>query len=180
MGAAALIAVNPLMSLIGSSIQNDYLSFVLIAATVLLAIRVVREPDSALLLHVGLGALIGLATLTKVVAAAVLPALLFVYVVQHASLRRRALWTGAAALGFVVVTGWWFARNLTLYGDLTGGRGIARLGISFPPLRIQSLGDVASWMSSIVGYLYAPVEYYRNVLKAPGPVPRRQPCSCSS
>ena len=58
-------------------------------------------------------------------------------------------------------------RNVLVYGDLTGARGLARIGVAFPPLRIDSVSDLSTFVGGIVSYVYIPVEYYRNVLQSP-------------
>ena len=145
-----------------------------------------RRPERqtrASLLHLGLGALIGLATLTKVVAAAVLPALVIVYLMHRASpRRRRALGPGrqrsgsSSVTGLVVRSATWRCTGISPAVEVWRDWESPSLRLRIHGARVTSRPG----LSSIVGYLYAPVEYYRNVLKAPGPVPRRQPCSCSS
>ena len=53
------------------------------------------------------------------------------------------------------------------YGDLTGASGLARIGVAFPPLRIDSASELSTFVGGIVSYVYIPVEYYRNVLPSP-------------
>jgi hypothetical protein len=164
---AALIATMPLLVAIGGSIQNDFLTFVLIALVVVLGIGLLRQRDSPAPVHFLLGVLIGVAVLSKIVALALVPALVLAYLAHPAGARRRLIWVLAAGAGFVATSGWWFVRNVLLYGDLTGARGLARLGVSFPPLRLDSLSDVSTLVGSIVSYVYVPVEYYRNLLHSP-------------
>ena len=167
--AAAIVATTPLLLMIGGSIQNDFLCFVLIALSLVVGMRLLRRPDSSWPTHLGLGVLIGLAILTKVVALALVPALALGYLAHRATWDRRLRWVMAAGVGVAVTSGWWFVRNLLTYGDLTGSRGMARLGIVFPPLRWTGSADAATWFGNIVSYVYIPVEYYRNVLRSPTP-----------
>ena len=167
--ASAVVATTPLLLMIGGSIQNDYLCFVLIAVSLLAGMRLLQKPDSSWPAHLGLGVLVGLAILTKVVALALVPALVLGYLTHRASGRRRLSWLTAAGIGVVATSGWWFIRNLVIYGDLTGSRGMERLGIVFPPLRWTGTADAAAWFGNIVSYVYIPVEYYRNVLCSPAP-----------
>ena len=165
--AASVVALNPLLLAISGSVQNDYLSITVGAVSVALAARMLRDGDDRLLHHAGIGALIGLTILVKVVAVSLLPALLVGYAVQPAPLAARARRALAAVAGCLAVCGWWFVRNLLLYGDLTGANGMADIGILFPPLRLDGVGDVAGWLGSVVSYAFVPVEYHRNVFDAP-------------
>ena len=165
-----MIATTPLLLAVGGSIQNDYLCFVLIAACLVIGMRLLLRPDSSWAAHLALGVVVGLAILTKVVALALIPALVLGYLLHRAALRTRLGWAVAAGLGVAATSGWWFVRNLLVYGDLTGANGMARMGIVFPPLRWTGLGDVAAWFGNIVSYVYIPVEYYRNVLRSPTPL----------
>lgn len=168
--AAVVIATTPLLLAVGGSIQNDYLCFVLIAACLVIGMRLLRRPDASLAVHLALGVVAGLAILTKVVALALIPALVLGYLLHRASLRTRLGWALAAGLGVVATSGWWFVRNVLAYGDLTGVNGMARMGIVFPPLRWTGPSDITAWFGNIVSYVYIPVEYYRNVLRSPAPL----------
>jgi D-alanyl-D-alanine carboxypeptidase (penicillin-binding protein 5/6) len=165
--AAALAATLPLLGATGGSIQNDYLTFVFVAVALLFGIRLLRNREANWSAHLAFGALIGLAVLTKVNALALVPAALLGYLVSPAELRRRLTWVAVAGGGLVATCGWWFVRNVLVYGDLTGARGMARMGVVFPPLRWSGPGDVASWFGNLVSYVYIPVEYYRNLLQSP-------------
>ena len=136
--AAALVATVPLLGAVGGSIQNDYLTFVLVAAALLSGIRLLRNQAASWGGHLAFGALIGLAVLTKVNAVALVPAALLGYLVSAVSCRVRLIWLTSAGVGLVVTCGWWFARNLLVYGDLTGARGLARIGVDFPPSALVS------------------------------------------
>ena len=169
-GAASVLAVTPLLLMVGGSIQNDFLCFVLIAVALIAGMRLLRGPDGSWPGHLGLGVLIGLAILTKVVALALVPALVLGYLAHRAPWRRRLGWMVAAGVGVVATSGWWFVRNLVLYGDLTGASAMARLGITFPRQQWASVGDAVAWFGNIVSYVYIPVEYYRNVVRSPTPL----------
>lgn len=165
--AAALVATMPLLGAIGGSIQNDYLTFVIVAIALLVGVGILRNATSSWSSHLAFGALIGLAILTKINAIALVPAALLGYLATAAPKRTRLTWFVSAATGLVVTGGWWFVRNLVVYGDLTGAQGMARMGVAFPPLRWSGPGDVVAWFGNLVSYVYIPVEYYRNLLRAP-------------
>ncbi len=165
--AAGFVALNPLMLAIGGSVQNDYLSIALGTLAMLAAVRLLRDGGGTLLAHAAVGAIIGLAILTKVVAVSLLPALLIAYAAQSAPRAERARRALVAVAGCLAVSGWWFVRNLVVYGDLTGASGMASQGVSFPPMRISGLSELTTWLGTIVSYAFVPVEYYRNVINAP-------------
>jgi hypothetical protein len=165
--AATLVATMPLLAAIGGSIQNDYLTFVLIAVVVVLGVTLLRRADAPASTHLLLGVLIGVAVLTKIVALALVPALLLAYIAHPAPSRRLVSWGLAAATGLVASCGWWFVRNVLVYGDLTGAKGLPRIGVAFPPLRIDSAAEMSTLVGGIVSYVYIPVEYYRNALSSP-------------
>jgi D-alanyl-D-alanine carboxypeptidase (penicillin-binding protein 5/6) len=169
-GASTVLAVTPLLLMVGASIQNDFLCFVFIAVALIAGMRLLRRPNGSWLGHLGLGVLVGLAILTKVVALALVPALVLGYLAHRAPWPRRLGWMVAAGVGVLVTSGWWFVRNLVLYGDLTSASAMARLGITFPRQQWSSLGDAVAWFGNIVSYVYVPVEYYRNVLRSPTPL----------
>jgi D-alanyl-D-alanine carboxypeptidase (penicillin-binding protein 5/6) len=89
------------------------------------------------------------------------------YLVSPVDRRTRLKWAVAAGAGLALSCGWWFVRNVLVYGDLTGARGIARMGIVFPPLRWSGPADVVAWVGNFVSYVYIPVEYYRNLVQSP-------------
>ncbi len=166
--AAMLVAANPLMLAMGSTIQNDYLAMVVATVGVLLGIHLFQSREPLLRGHFALGVVVGLAILVKVVAVALLPAILITQVLRSGvATRVRAAQMLATTLAAAATSGWWFVRNLVLYGDLTGDQGIGSLGVGFPPMRLSSIEDVMTWVGSIVSYLFVPVEYYRNVIDAP-------------
>ena len=81
---------------------------------------------------------------------------------------RRALTTVVAFLGgTLAVCGWWFVRNVVLYGDPTAASAVARTGVSFDRYGLASPGDLGHIVQQIVTYLWLPTEYLRNLIGAP-------------
>ncbi len=116
--ATALLAFNPQFIFITASINNDALTSLLGAATVVLAVAANRRPGhwSAL----GLGLLLGLGVLTKFAGFALAPVALLA--VLWPAWRQRA-WrpvmprlAGVASVA-LLVAGWWYWGNFQLYGD---------------------------------------------------------------
>jgi 4-amino-4-deoxy-L-arabinose transferase-like glycosyltransferase len=133
LGAAALTAFMPMFAFISGSINNDNLVIPLCALALLIMIRQnkVALDDGPRLMkgYWVLGIVIGLAVLSKVsgVALLALAALTgFVVAWRRGLASRRNDWRHLFAAGLAIglpvlaLTGWWFWRNLQLYGDLFG------------------------------------------------------------
>lgn len=167
--AAGLVVLNPSLLAVAASAQNDYLCLVVAAVAALVALPALREggPRRALVL----GALVGLAVLVKVFAGALLVGFVVAVLLdRRRPLCPRVLDAVAATAGTVAVSGWWFVRNLVLYGDLTGAAAVDRTGVAFDPLAYEGIGSVLGWGRSLVSYAFVPTEYYRNAIEAPVPV----------
>jgi 4-amino-4-deoxy-L-arabinose transferase-like glycosyltransferase len=126
LGAAAIHAFTPMFIFISGSVNNDNLVVPLSSLALLMLIHLIQRPVSESIpwvRYLVLGVILGLAALTKTssLALTVLTAL----VVTVRAVRRRS-WAeffagGVATLvPLLAISGWWFARNLRLYGDLTG------------------------------------------------------------
>jgi hypothetical protein len=133
--AAGLTAFTPEFLFTAGAASNDNLVTALTTWGVYLALRVLRDgPHWRTTLALGL--LAGLAVLSKFSGVLLLPLALVTILLSVAldgskSLRLRRLvdrWPFVIChLSFVILffsalTGWWFVRNWTLYGDLTGTR----------------------------------------------------------
>lgn len=165
--AAGAVALNPTMLAIAASVQNDYLCIVLACCAGLVGCRALR-PAAGAQVATAAGILVGLAVLTKVTAAALLIAFVVAALADRRSgWGRRCARAGAAVFGTVLVSGWWFVRNVIEYGDPTGSSAVHRTGVSFPPLAFTGLGSVTAWIRSLISYGFAPTEYYRNAFHAP-------------
>jgi hypothetical protein len=121
-GATALLAFNPMFVYISSAISNDNLIILFTMLALWLALRAVRRGiNSREAVLAGLVA--GLALLTKVSGLLLLPlfALAYGLAAWHRREWRRAAKGLALVVGLaVLLSGWWFVRNLMLYGELTG------------------------------------------------------------
>ena len=153
--AAAAAALNPMLLAMSTSIQNDTLAILLAAGAVDVATSA-AEAGRRRMVVVGL--LVGLAMLTKITA---WPA----GVVLGAWLLWRRGWVSASlyAATVLVVAGWWFWRNLDLYGDLSGRGGVEAAGYDFPAIGL----DPVHIVRDVVTYLWLPTEYVRNTVSAP-------------
>ncbi len=141
-GAAALVAFNPMFLFINASVHDDPLAN-LVAAGVLYVTTRILVRGVTVRRGAVLGLLVGLAILTKLTCLLVLPtvglALLYGSLVGHGAVAaisdlarlgnraygvrdgwRQLLQVGATvALVALLVGGWWFVRNQILYGDPT-------------------------------------------------------------
>ena len=133
LSGAAVAGLTPMFLFISGSVNNDNLLIALSTAALWLLVRSLRRQDARprgvglqrgeLASYALLGALIGLAALTKVSALGLLP--LAALVLGWVAWRRRNwqlfFWGGAAVLGAAtLIAGWWYWRNWRLYGDPLG------------------------------------------------------------
>ncbi len=125
--AAALVAFNPQFAFMGGVVNNDNLVNCLTALSVALTLTCVRH-GFTWWRSLGLGLICGLAPLAKLggllaLAFAGLGLLLALRDQIGADKRGLLQVIGQSAIvlaAFAAVSGWWFVRNWTLYGDPTG------------------------------------------------------------
>jgi D-alanyl-D-alanine carboxypeptidase (penicillin-binding protein 5/6) len=153
--AAAAVGLNPMLLAMSTSIQNDTLAILLAAAAVDVATSG-EEAGRRRAFVVGL--LVGLAMLTKITAWPA-GAVLGAWLLWRRGWRAVALYAATV----LVVAGWWFVRNLDLYGDLTGRGGVEAAGYDFPAIGV----DPVHVVRDVVTYLWVPTEYVRNTVSAP-------------
>ncbi|MBI5567801.1 MAG: DUF2142 domain-containing protein, partial [Chloroflexi bacterium] len=122
--AAALVAFNPQFIYLSASVNNDNALIALAACSLYLLARLWRG-DRSRRIVLTLGAVIGLAVLAKL-GGLILLAFAIAVIGYLAVTRRAWRWSWQAVVTLmipvVIVAGWWFARNIQLYGDLTGTR----------------------------------------------------------
>ncbi len=129
LSAAAVNAFTPMFVFISGAVNNDNLTMTLCALALLLMIKRLRAPDEPATpgFRAGrwlpLGIVLGLAALTKTSALGLLP--LAAFTVPAVAWKRRS-WseffagTLATAVPVLLIAGWWYLRNVPLYGDVTG------------------------------------------------------------
>ncbi len=124
-GAAALVAFNPMFVFINASVHDDALADLVAAATLYVAARLlVRGPTTRR--AVALGILAGLGVLTKLTCLLVVPTVGLALLYRPLADRGHDGWREVVRLGGIVlglalfIGGWWFVRNVFLYGEPTG------------------------------------------------------------
>ncbi len=146
LGGMAFVAFNPMFLYMAGAINNDVIAAFSGGLVVLVCLRLLRAPEG---LHwrwgIGLGATYALALMSKFNLAAVglLVGLTATWVAWRRRQWRAWLAVAGVALGVTaLLAGWWFARNLALYGDPTGFQELTELwGVRDPR---QSLGLAVS------------------------------------
>jgi hypothetical protein len=124
--AAALTAFNPMFLFVSAAVNNDSLAILLGHLGLYLLVRLwqdVPDPRACWQRYAALGAVLGLGILTKLSLGGLL-GLTGLALTWLAWRRRewRLLFGGGATVVAVAlaISGWWGARNLRVYGDLTG------------------------------------------------------------
>jgi len=120
--AAAVTGLNPMFIFVSASVSNDSLAMILNAALVLLMLRTLRDRFK-LRYSLGIGLLFALTSITKLTSMVLLPVLIGLGVfVWYRTKDRRGLYLFFFSLliFWVVIAGWWYIRNLQLYGEPFG------------------------------------------------------------
>lgn len=160
--AAALVAFNPMFLFISASVNNDTLVWLEAAAALFLFVKIVRGPRPLAGREFGdgrwdapaLGALIGLAALTKLSGLVLAPVAALALLAQALRTRQwRRFWVNGFIIGLLaaLVAGWWYARNLALYHELLGlNTMVAIAGPRNPPATLLTL--LPEWRSFWYSY----------------------------
>jgi 4-amino-4-deoxy-L-arabinose transferase-like glycosyltransferase len=117
--ATGIAAFIPTHIALTSAVNNDALLELLCCVVLLLLLTAFRSGLNVWR-ATWIGVCIGLALLTKVTGLLLLPTALFAFgLMRMHGETPKTLWRGVAAMlaGFVVVGGWWFVRNRSLYGQ---------------------------------------------------------------
>ncbi|GAB4469470.1 MAG: hypothetical protein Kow00124_04640 [Anaerolineae bacterium] len=120
--AAALMALRPMFLFIAASVNNDNLIVPLATWIMLLVVRILCDGLTARR-AVTLAVAASLATITKISGLTLLPVIGLAFLIH--ALRtgrwRDTILAGLALVGiWAALAGWWYARNVALYGELLG------------------------------------------------------------
>jgi 4-amino-4-deoxy-L-arabinose transferase-like glycosyltransferase len=189
LGAAGVNAFTPMFIFISGAVNNDNLTMVLCSLGLLLIVKRLREYGGTgirdqkaaerelpvaqdFLYRVGrwlpLGLVLGLGALTKTSALALLPIVgLAVMIAAWWKRSWREFWAGvlATAIPVMLIAGWWYLRNVQLYGDVTGINAfIDVLGKRAAPASLSQLwGERWGFMLSywgLFGGVNVPIDYW--------------------
>lgn len=165
--AAALVAFNPMALFINASVNNDNLLMLLSTATLVACVRLMPPTrDRRLVDYAALGALLGLAALTKISGLVLWPIAALALVAGHWSGTRTSRFRRSAAcpafLSRVVIvlvfglalliSGWWYWRNLQLYGEWLGlNTMVAIAGPRAPAIGLVDL-VVQEWRGFVLSF----------------------------
>lgn len=137
--AAALVGLLPTFTFVTATVNNDNLA-ILVGAAICYRLMRILARGTTLRDAVILGALLGLALLSKMNTLGFIPVVFFVLFVNKVKLRdggdavarqpsslsaqilrglsTRVLVVSLALAACLVIAGWWYARNVLLYGDV--------------------------------------------------------------
>ena len=167
---ALFVALNPSLLAIYASVQNDSSAITLSLLLLWLSIRWIGdEATSSTRCALWLGALCGAAILFKLTAAFSVFAVLIYFAFERRNARECLRFFVVYTTVVVAICGWWFARNVQLYGDFSGSASMKKF---FPegagtPL---DFAQTRSWKlvaQNLVTYWWTPTEYFRNEIKLP-------------
>ncbi len=168
--AMVFVAFNPMFLFISGAVNNDNLvillaSLVLWQLVTLVAAYARRSTDPPLRHAVSLGLLAGLAALTKVSGLGLVGLTgltLLVWGIRRRSWRVTLLYNALVGIIAAAVAGWWYWRNVTLYGDWSGTENmIAMMGArpiapTWPQLASEIPGLFRSFWG-LFGYFSVPM-----------------------
>ncbi len=180
LGAMGLLAANPQFLFIGSSASNDPLVTLLATGALVLAAGVARAEGAdrhPVATPLAMGALAGLAALTKLSGLAALGLPPCAYILRYAGrpadgAARRRPWADLvrpvllAVAAAAVAGGWWYARNGILFGDPLGTRSYNAIFVDAASLSLgqalQRAGEALPSYWGVFGWMnvLAPEAFY--------------------
>jgi hypothetical protein len=135
--AGLLIALNPMLLFITTSVSNDGIAIALSSVAVAYLVKLLSRRAITVQQAAICGLLIGLASLAKVSGLLLAPVALASLVFKRASPKTGLALTAA----WLTTAGWWYARNLFLYGEITGTTTMAQIAGLAPISLREALGQ---------------------------------------
>lgn len=132
--AAGLVAFNPMFLFISASVNNDNLVTALVSVVIYLTLILLRDGFATHRSFL-IAFLIALATLAKLSGLVLVPVVVVVALwvaYRDRNLRGLLIFGGLLAGIWLVVAGWWYARNLILYDELFGTNMMVRVAGARP------------------------------------------------
>lgn len=133
LAATAIVALNPQFIYLSGAINNDIVAALAGASLILVSVRLIRTgitPGAV----ISVGVISGLALLAKLQIAALGPVVALAVVIAVRRARPMRPWpipalrliliVGAIAM---LISGWWFIRNVRLYGEPTGMQRLSKM-----------------------------------------------------
>jgi 4-amino-4-deoxy-L-arabinose transferase-like glycosyltransferase len=150
--ATSLVAFNPMFLQVTTAVSNDSLSIALCTVVMWLLVSSLSKPPS-IKDSVVLGAIIGLASLTKLSGALLLPIASVVFLLRSWQERtpHGLIFFSAMCVASLAVSGWWFARNVLLYGELSGTTLMAQISQPRSLAWWQFFGELQGFRMSYLG-----------------------------
>ena len=162
--AFAFLALNPMLLAMAWSVQNDSLALLFGFAALDYASMVGRRSFDGFRGAV-LGAIVAAGVLTKLTDWALVVAIpLWLLLAPRAHRPWKAVLTFGGSVA--ALSGWWFIRNMVLYGD-PGGRGKAAAESGgFRPYPLTGINSLVHAAENVITYLWLPTEYWRGIVHA--------------
>ncbi len=165
-GAAGIVALLPQFTFLSSVVNNDHFATLVGAAITCCIVRILAL-GATWRRALSLGALLGLALLSKNNNLAYIPVGLLVLALPGwpllrspfrawaSFLRARLPLLALTLLTCVAVGGWWMLRNLLLYGDLLARNAVNRMAAQAIPEQVVSanMSDPAALMNQLAGVI---------------------------
>lgn len=167
LATTTFMALNPSLLSIAASIQNDALTCVLTMAISLLCFKFMQDDTNLIRKGVLIGLLTGVAILTKATAVFLVAAIPVYAVVCWRWRSAKFIAAFGSAVG--LSAGWWFVRNVVLYGDLSAQAALTKFNYNNnpPPFDFREWPKLRHFLWETETYYWMPIQYYRDVFHTP-------------
>jgi len=135
--AAAITGLNPMFIFVSASVNNDSLAMALNGIIILLALRTMRDGFN-LRWSIIIAFLLGLTAITKLTSLVLIPVLIGIGLFTYRKTNDRnglIIFLVAMVIFVAGLSGWWYVRNIQLYGEIFGMHTMANIagtrGVTF-------------------------------------------------